>query len=135
MLKYDTEKRKTFLASFESKGKPLEAIHALFDTLVEQAKTDETKRGCFLVNTALAIQQHDDEITHLVSAAVEDLRMFFVRLLQHGVVRGEIPKEKNIDSLAAGLVGLLFGIRVLSRGAVDEKTLRQMSDQALALLT
>jgi len=134
LLKYDGEKCRTLLASLEARGTPKDSIQALFAAAIEQCKGDELKRGCFLVNTALELQGHDEEVTHLVSSAIEEFRVFFKRLIDHGKVRGEISKALDTDATASGLLAGLMGLRVLARGAVSEAVLQQAADQTLRLI-
>jgi len=130
LLKYDTERRQNALAAYEARGTPLDSIKAIFD----QAVGDPLSRGCFLVNTALELQRHDEEIKMLVSAAVEDFRGFYERLIEHGKVQGEIPPTVDASTAAAGLLAALFGLRSMGRGAATEEMLRQAAAQAMKLL-
>jgi len=127
LLKFDAERRQNVLAALEARGAPLDSIKAVFDQAVE----DPLKRGCFLVNTALEIQGHDEEVKVLASAAVEDFRRFYERLIEHGKVRGEIPATVNTSAAASGLLAALC---VMGRGTVGKDVLRQVADQALRLL-
>jgi len=130
LLKFDAERRQKVLADFEARGTPLASIAAIFDQAVE----DPLKRGCFLVNTALEIQGHNEEVKQLASAAVEDFRKFYERLIEHGKIRGEIPTIVDASAAASGLLAALFGIRVMGRGTVSKDVLRQIAAQALRLL-
>tara|TARA_R110002126_G_scaffold22899_2_gene81185 strand:- start:2818 stop:3399 length:582 start_codon:yes stop_codon:yes gene_type:complete len=135
LMKYDTERRRSTLASIESLGTPLESIHAFFARAIEQSTDCANYRGCFLVNTALRLQDHDDEVRDLVSAALEDLRAFFKRLIDHGKVRGEIPSTVDASATASTLLAIIFGMGVMARGSCGDDVIRQAADQALSLLT
>ena len=135
LLKYETERRQSTLASLEALGTPLASIQAFFAKAVEQCAEGADKRGCFLVNTALGMPSEDEEVHQLVSAALESTRAFFKRLIEHGKILGEIPQTVDAVATASGLLAALIGIRVLSRGAGDQAVIRQAADQALRLLT
>jgi len=130
LKKFDAERQRGVLAEIEAQGEPLKAIHYVF----EQAVEDKLTRGCFLVNTSLEIQMHDEEIKSLASAAVEDFRNFYERTIDHAKERGEIPVTVETSAAASALLAALFGIRVMGRGAVGRDVLRQVADQALRLL-
>jgi len=135
LLKYDTEQRQAMLTSLEAQGTPVKSIQTLFNAVVEQSEADLNRRGCFLVNTALELQGHSDEVKHLVSAGLEDFRSFFEKLITHGKVRGEIPKHVDASEAASGLLAIFIGIRVMARGASQGSILlRQMANQAQVLM-
>eukprot|EP00913_Durusdinium_trenchii_P006232 g5844.t1 len=118
LLRYNTEVRQRLQASLEARGDPVGSIRLLFDTVLCQCAEDPDKRGCFLVNTALALESQDDEIRLLVASAIEETRMFFEKLIEHGKVRGEISRDVDSAAAAAGLLATLVGIRVLARGDI-----------------
>lgn len=134
LLKYNTDRRQQKLAMLESRGKPLESIQAMFAMVAEQSMSQVDKRGCFLVNTALSLPAHDDEVHLLVTSAIEDFRAFFKRLIEHAKVREELPATVDTDAVASGLLAAVMGIRVMSRGSGNERVIRQAADQALRLL-
>jgi len=130
LLKFDAERQRSVLADIEARGEPLKAIKDVFDQAVE----DPLKRGCFLVNTSLEIQAHDEEVKLLAEAAVKDFRRFYERMIEHAKVRGEICATIDTSAAASGLLAALFGMRVMGRGTTSKDVLRQVADQALRLL-
>ncbi|MEO1083589.1 MAG: TetR/AcrR family transcriptional regulator, partial [Acidobacteriota bacterium] len=104
LLKYDTEERRSGLAELESEVSGRGAIEYLFTDLVEHCSNDKTRRGCFLVNTALE-SGHDDDIQRIVDGAIEDFRSFFERSLRRGQEEGEIPTSVDVTTTASGLLG------------------------------
>jgi len=130
LLKFDAERQRSVLAALEAKGTPLDSIKAVFDLAVE----DPLKRGCFLVNTALEIQGHNEEVKIQAATAVEDFKNFYERLIDQGKEVGEIPTSVDTAAAASGLLAALFGMRVMGRGTCSPETLRQVADQALRLL-
>ncbi|MEM7585186.1 MAG: TetR/AcrR family transcriptional regulator [Acidobacteriota bacterium] len=134
LLKYDTEQRQAKLASLESRGTPVEAIRDLFTSIVEDSSCSESNRGCFLVNTALALQGHDEEVRVLVTSALEDFRSFFKRLVQHAKVRGDVASDLDADATASGLMAAFVGMQAMARGAVEQAVLSQMAEQSMRLV-
>ncbi len=131
LLKFDAERQRSVLEALEAEGKPLESIKFIFDQAVE----DPLKRGCFLVNTALEIQGHNEDVKIQATSGVEDFKQFYVRLIEQGKQLGEIPASVDTNAAASGLLAALFGMRVMGRGTCSQETLRQVADQALRLLT
>ncbi len=129
----ETYQRPTLAAA--AKGRtPREAISAFFRQLVDCAAGDKGRDGCLIVNTALELAAHDDEIAKIVAGSMGALKEFFQTNIQAGQAEGEIPAELNAREVADGLLGLLIGIRVLARSMPDKTILKGIAAQAEAML-
>ncbi|MBE7636161.1 TetR family transcriptional regulator [Sneathiella sp. P13V-1] len=133
--KYDREKRRAMLTKLSAMEDPLEAIRLLFTGLVEESMTDQTQSGCLLVNTALDLPNHDEDVQKLVKEAMEDFENFFFHQLEKAVESGALPKSFDMKSTAAALLSYIVSIRVLARGVFDRDGLTTLSNQALKLIT
>ena len=134
LLKYEREQRRDILAQLESLEDPVQAIGRLFDALIEQSFTDTEKKGCFLVNTALDMPNHDSDIQSAVKKGLTDTESFFERQIKLGIDTGSIPKHVNSSVAAKGLLALLVGLRVLARGVFDQTSLSAIKTQAMSLI-
>ena len=134
LLKYDIESRRAALGALESTGEPLQAIQAVFEKAVDEVVDGEEHLGCLLINTALDLPAHDEEIRTVVTAGLRDFEAFFRRLVEHGQVRSEIPRTVDAAAAAKALCALYIGIQVMGRGGLASDALRALPNQALALL-
>lgn len=134
LLKYEREQRRDILARLESLEDPVFAISRLFDALIEQSLTDTEKKGCFLVNTALDLPNHDSDIEKAVKKGLKDTESFFERQITLGIKTGSIPKHVDPGIGAKGLLTLLVGLRVLARGVFDQASLSTIKTQAIGLI-
>lgn len=130
LAKYDLEKRQQLLAELEALDAPDEAIRQFFDIVVNETLSDPDKKGCYLINTALSIEAHQDEAKDLVEKAIGKIEAFFKRCIELGQVRNIVPTTLSPEATAKTLLALAVAIRVLGRGAVDEAGLRVIADQA-----
>lgn len=135
LLRYDTGNRKATLTKLAAMGEPLLAIRTLFDGLVQESIQDTERKGCFLVNTALELPHHEPEVQEIVRNGMGELEGFFRDMIEQGQSKGEIPKEVPAAETAKSLVSLFVGIRVMARGAFDQKSLRASADQAMRLVS
>ena len=133
LLKYDTEERRDALAHIESQETGRGAIEYLFTFLVGHCSKDKTRRGCFLVNTALEAC-HDKGIQCVVGDAMADFESFFKRNLQRGQKEGGIPSAIDATTTASGLLGTYIGIRVMARTPQSGKLIKSMAKHALQSL-
>lgn len=134
LLKYDRDERRAMLDELSAMNDPVKAIKTVFDRMIAQSLNDTDKKGCFLVNTALDLPNHDEEIARTVRAGFDDLELFFKDQIQSAQNLGSISKSINPKETAKGLLSLSVGLRVLARGIFDPKSLRAIKKQALMLL-
>ncbi len=134
LLKYEREQRRDTLAQLELLEDPVLAINKLFDALIKESLTDTEKKGCFLVNTALDLPNHDSDIQKAVKKGLKGTESFFERQISLGIKTGSIPKDVDPDTGAKGLLALLVGLRVLARGVFDKSSLSAIKTQAIGLI-
>ncbi len=135
LLKYDRDNGQKNLKQLAAIEDPVEAIATLFDGLIAQSVSDTDKKGCLLINTALDLPNHEDDIREMVSTALGDFELFFERLITRGQERGTVPEAINATETAKSLLALVVGLRVLARGVFDADGLQAIKNDALRLIT
>lgn len=119
------------IALHDARPCPVQAISGFFEAVIQRAVHDESRRGCFLINSALDIAPHDREAGVQVAAGLEEIRRFFARRLQDAKARGTMNTERDCDKAANLLLSALLGLRVLARANPNEEMLRDIASQAL----
>ncbi len=123
------------IAHLEKMDDPVKAVETLFNDLIAEAEQDaarDERKGCLLVNTALELPSHSDDLREMVSGALQDLERFFERSIRLGQERGEISTSIDPPQVATSLLSQVVGLRVLARGAFSPERLYAIRDQALA---
>ena len=128
-LKMYDRTRQAKLAKLEALDNPQKAIATFFDNIVAQTVADKDHKGCFLFNTALQINTHDEEVNTLVTNGVREVEAFLRRSIEVGQARGDMPEELNPEAVAKTLLALIVAIRVLGRGVFTEAALRAIADE------
>ena len=131
LLKYERENHQAAIEQFEAMDSPVTAIRTLFDFLIAESQTDAERKGCLLVNTALDLPNHSQEVQRMVTSALEDLEQFFRRTIELAQERGEVPAKLDAREAAKSLLTQVVGLRVLARGVFDAKSLKAIGTQAL----
>jgi len=133
LLNYDQD-RKAMLARLEALDDPQKAITTFFDTTVANTVADQDHKGCFLFNTALQINMHDEEVNAIVTNGVREVEAFFRRCIEVGQARGEMPNELVPEATAKALLALIVSIRVLGRGVFAEAALHTVADEGKRMI-
>jgi len=132
--RYDKMHSAAEVAKLRQLNSPRQAIMAVFDGVIAATIDHGSRDGCLLINTALETSPHDKEISSFVGGCLADMEAFFRDMVEEAVARNEIPRHIDPVDTARGLLGLVVGLRVLSRNRPEESLLRSIEHQAVALL-
>lgn len=135
LRRYDTLYREGWVARLVKSHGPRTAILAAFDEAIAAVLDAGSSDGCLLVNTALELSPHDDEISAIVDHGLSEMELFFRNMIEQGQAAGEIPPPVEPVDTARGLLSLFIGLRVLSRSRPEEALLRSVANQAGVLLS
>ncbi|MEP3276646.1 MAG: TetR/AcrR family transcriptional regulator [Stappiaceae bacterium] len=135
LLRYDQKNRLRALAQLSQMPDGREAIVTLFDGLVAETQEDTENRGCMLVNTALELPLHGEDIREMVTSALGEFEEFFRQSIIKGQSLGTIPKALDPSLTAKSLLTSVIGMRVLARGTFDVDGIRAIRDAAVVMIT
>jgi TetR/AcrR family transcriptional repressor of nem operon len=137
--RYANRSMRERVARLEARHPPKEAIEAFLAEIIDRSVRDPECKGCLLVNTALDVAPHDEEIGRLVTGYLGEIRAFFRRCLEDGRRAGALSKRIDVEIVSAHLLGVVMGLRVLARTrtaspAARRKLLEAVARPALDLL-
>jgi TetR/AcrR family transcriptional repressor of nem operon len=111
-----------------------EAIRRFFAEIVDHSISDRQRKGCFLVNSALEVAAHQNELCAMIAEQFCEIETFFRRCILAGQADRTISREIDAKETAHLLLSVLLGIRVLARSAPDRSLIEGAVRPALALL-
>lgn len=123
-----------WVATLSQAHGPRAAILAAFEQAVTTTVEGGSRDGCLLVNTALELSPHDEEVSEFVSTCLIEMETFFRDMIEQGQAAGEIPAHIAPVDAARSLLGLFVALRVFSRSRPEEALLRSVANQAQAIL-
>jgi TetR/AcrR family transcriptional repressor of nem operon len=132
--RYANRSSRERMARIEEKHAPKEAIRTFLAEIIERSLKDPDCKGCLLVNSALDVAPHDAAIGKAVSGYLDEIRDFFRRNIEAARRAGTVPKAIDAEGVSGHLLGVLMGIRALTRVKPDRKLLESVARPALALL-
>ncbi len=134
LLKYDVSNRRVVLQELVAMDSPIESIEAFMNAVVNESADDSNKKGCFLVNTSLDLNSHEEQVKQIITSGFAEVETFFKQMIELGQLRKDIPESIDPKSTAKALMGTVAGIRVLGRGVYDKAALQALSEQSLRLI-
>ncbi len=111
-----------------------EGFKKLFAHAVGEAVTDENRKGCFVVNTAMELIPGNEKIHHVLLENSERVESIFIAYVQNGIDSGELSPSKDAQEIGLMLFALYNGIRVVSKVDADQEKLQKMVSAALSVL-
>ena len=132
--RYANRSSRERMARIEEKHAPKEAIRTFLAEIIERSVKDPDCKGCLLVNSALDVAPHDAAIGKAVAGYLDEIRDFFRRNIEAARRAGTVPKSIDAEVVSGHLLGVLMGIRALTRVKPDRKLLESVARPALALL-
>lgn len=113
---------------------PREAIGTFFSDVLERSLDDPQMKGCMVVNAVVEMGPHDPELRAAAIRTLGEIEAFFARRIAAGQRDGSIYAGEKAEGLARMLLGVLLGIRVLSRIRPERELLEDVLRPALAML-
>jgi TetR/AcrR family transcriptional repressor of nem operon len=132
--RYANRSSRERMARIEEKHAPKEAIRTFLAEIIDRSLKDPDCKGCLLVNSALDVAPHDAAIGKAVASYLDEIRDFFRRNIEAARRAGTVPKAIDAEDVSGHLLGVLMGIRALTRVKPDRKLLESVARPALALL-
>lgn len=99
-------------------------------TMLEGAKSDKVRRGCFMCNAAIDRASLDTEVEAKVSAMLHRLQDAIVAALKQSR-RGSRWSAGRRTAMAASVLNTYMGLRVLARAGYSAKALQAIIDKTL----
>jgi len=132
--RYLTRDRDRLVAVLDDARPPQDALARLLADDADSLARDPQHRGCFLANACLDLDPDDDDLRALVSAALDERRSILAEALGAAQRRGELAERADPDALAAFLVGVMQGLRLVGKTTADRRAMQQIIDSALLTL-
>jgi TetR/AcrR family transcriptional regulator, transcriptional repressor for nem operon len=88
--------------------------------------------GCFLVNTAISLNNVPPALAKKIRKSVRQMHALFLSQIQKGQKLGEISRVKDASALASAIIGTSMGMNVFARvNKQDIRTLKQMVETTM----
>ncbi len=120
------------LDGLENGDTGLASIRSYLDHLI--TGNDESRRGCMLVNAAVELAIHDDDVGAHVGAMIKRIENAFYAALQRARRAGEVVPNVNLRDHARLLAVVAHGLLVNMKGGMTLEQARKVVRTALATL-
>jgi TetR/AcrR family transcriptional regulator, transcriptional repressor for nem operon len=111
-----------------------ETIAQLLIQLIKDTISDQDNKGCFVVNTAIELAPHDNEILEIIKSNRENIIFALKTSIEKGIKNGEINPSQNPSALANFYYNLINGLRVDAKIHKDKNNYDEIIKIAMGVL-
>jgi TetR/AcrR family transcriptional repressor of nem operon len=122
-------------AIIEGSASAKETISRIMDYVVNQLTRDAEHKGCFLVNSAVELASHDQEINRMLCENDRQMEGLLIDAIEKGKKNNEITNTQSASSLAQFIFNNIKGMRVTARATADKKVFDEIAALTLSILT
>lgn len=119
--RYKNRAHKSMACLSENTPSAKEAIKKLLDLTTSEILKDNQHKGCFLVNAAVEVAAHDQEINKVICENDKAIEGFFYQAIKRGQENGEISTSHDAMALARFIINNITGLRVAAKSTTDKK--------------
>jgi TetR/AcrR family transcriptional repressor of nem operon len=109
-------------------------IEQIFYDVAAETKSNVTRRGCLVMNTASEFSQRDPTIARRVSASTRAFSKVFATAVRQAQRDGEIPTDRDPAVLASYLVSSMTGLRTMVKAGASKRKVRDIARVILTAL-
>ncbi|MEV5024550.1 TetR/AcrR family transcriptional regulator [Paenibacillus sp. LPE1-1-1.1] len=111
-----------------------EAFRTFFEGVVDEEYTQNTRKGCFCINTMVELAPHDEKFEILTREHQMYLSVIFEETIQRGIQSGELEADIDAKALSQALIVSLIGLTVIMKSHPKRSFVDNTIKVTLALL-
>lgn len=111
-----------------------EAVRKLLEMIIGELTSDQSHKGCFMVNAEVEVAPHDPEVSKLICANDQQVEDTFYKVIKKGQENGGIKNTKDARALARFIFNTVKGIRVTAKSINDKAVFEDIIKMTLSVL-
>jgi len=114
-------------AAISSRKSPLDGISSFINRIIEDIVAGPGRRGCFIGNCAAELARQDHTVASHVRQSMDRIQNTFRNGLAQARDEGQLPKNADVDALAAFLMSAIQGLRLVGKANPDRAVLEDIA--------
>lgn len=134
LRRYRDQTAQKLLARLDEVDSGRRFIAELLELAVAEARSEQKPRGCLVMNTANEFAQRDPEVAAWVQQGVNRFKAIFEEAVKRSQGQGEIPPERDAETLALYLVSSMSGIKTMVKAGLNDQSAERIVGVILSAL-
>lgn len=123
------------LAVLEQNDSGLQAIRNYFEQSVDYLSSEDSCKGCLIVNSIVELGQQDIETAKIIKSFLERWEKAFHKALKRASEKNELRQDLNLKDTARYLVSSAIGLAVIGKTRPGRKALEGVVERMFAAVT
>jgi len=128
---YQQQRTGVMISTLQQSRNIAETIKLIFNNIIEEDMADTTKKGCFMVNTAVELSMQDAEINDIVNANNQSVEDALTVAIEKGRQNGQVLNPLSSRAVAQFIFATISALRVTARSGAGKKVMQNIADVAL----
>lgn len=111
-----------------------QAIEHMLAFIAGNLLSDQSHKGCFLVNAEVEVAPHDEQVSRMVCQNDQQIEEIFYDIIKKGQQSGEISNKQDARALARFTFNTVKGMRVTAKSTQDKTVFDDIIRMALLVL-
>lgn len=133
ILHYRDTRLKEALATLDRPQSPLQNVADVL-RYFERLAQDKESKGCFVANSLVEVNTHDEEIVALLKETLGALEDGILKALRCAQAEGELPPGKSPRALARALTNAIVGMAVTGKLGLSNASVSDIYAGTLSML-
>lgn len=125
--RYETAAIGRITASLSSSKSPLDGIVAFINRIIDDIVAGPGRRGCFIGNCAAELARQDRMVASHVRHSMDRVQSTFRMAIVQARDAGQLPRNADVDALAAFLMSGIQGLRLVGKANPDRAVLKDIA--------
>jgi len=134
LKQYQAQNTQAVLDLLKNTGDPDKAIRELLGLVIKESEEDTLAKGCFMVNTAVELASHDQEIADMVKTNNQSVEDALTQTIERGQHGGYFKTQNHPRAIARFIFNIINGLRVSARSGAGSEVLEDTVRVALSAL-
>lgn len=131
---YSKHRTQRCIEGIERLPAPADRIRTFVARVIDAASEDPDRLGCLVINTAIELGPHDEDIATVVADNLAEVEAFFRRNYEAAQKQGQADPNVTPEDAGRSFSALMFGLRVLARSRPERDVMEGAARPLLALL-
>ena len=121
---YEKEVVTLYFHELETETSGIEEIKSAIERFRKATTDPQSKRGCFMCNSATELSAHDEATRNIVDSYVDRISAAFTNALRNALNRGDIKSDFNLEEEGSYFTTTILGFFVLLRSQTGDKVMK-----------
>lgn len=111
----------------------IEAVQHLFQIIIDDTCSDNSKQGCFILNSCMEMANADDDIAKVIDNNFIELHKTMSKRIEKAIANNEIKIDTDANALSLFIFNTTNGLRVMQKAGMTAEAMQEVVRVAMSI--